>query len=77
MMTLRTPATGSRSAPHATRPQRRTARTADRPTRASGDDARRSRRPDLERQSISFTVGLYLFICVALLLTHVTAGGAS
>lgn len=36
----------------------------------------RPRRPDLERQSLSFTVGLYLFICVALLLAHVTAGGA-
>jgi len=38
--------------------------------------ARRRRTPDLERQSISFTVGLYLYICVALLLAHVTAGGA-
>ena len=37
---------------------------------------RKGRGPDLERQSISFTVGLYLFICVALLLAHVTAGGA-
>lgn len=44
------------------------------PTRTTR--SRRRARPDLERQSISFTVGLYLFICVALLLAHVTAGGA-
>ncbi len=31
---------------------------------------------ELERQSISFTVGLYLFICAALLTAHFTAGGA-
>ncbi|MGK5529798.1 hypothetical protein [Streptomyces sp. URMC 129] len=30
-------------------------------------------RPHLERQAIRFTVGLYLFICAALLLVHYTA----
>ncbi|MFE4464780.1 hypothetical protein ACFRCR_06615 [Oerskovia sp. NPDC056781] len=33
------------------------------------------RRPDLERQSITFTIGLYLFICTALLGTHLLAAG--
>ncbi|MFF3065424.1 hypothetical protein ACFVQ3_12755 [Oerskovia sp. NPDC057915] len=33
------------------------------------------RRPDLERQSIAFTIGLYLFICTALLGTHLLAAG--
>lgn len=46
------------------------------PGRRSAGRRSRGRGPDLERQSISFTVGLYLFICVALLLAHVTAGGA-
>ncbi|MFI2705659.1 hypothetical protein [Cellulosimicrobium composti] len=59
--------------PRATATPTRTARPS---VRAARDDRRRARRPDLERQSISFTVGLYLFICVALLLAHVTAGGA-
>ncbi len=67
-MTQRTPAPETREDPHARRAPHRTLRTSDRA-------ARRGRRPDLERQSISFTVGLYLFICVALLLAHVTAGG--
>ncbi|RXR27024.1 hypothetical protein EQW78_02270 [Oerskovia turbata] len=34
-----------------------------------------ARRPDLERQSITFTIGLYLFICTALLGTHLLAAG--
>ncbi|MFF2623494.1 hypothetical protein [Oerskovia jenensis] len=34
------------------------------------------RRPDLERQSITFTIGLYLFICTALLGTHLLAAGS-
>ncbi|WP_454041050.1 hypothetical protein [Cellulosimicrobium sp. Marseille-Q8652] len=46
------------------------------PARHRPDDRTR-RGPDLERQSISFTVGLYLFIVVALLLAHVTAGGVA
>ncbi|WP_435737109.1 hypothetical protein V5D56_00450 [Cellulosimicrobium sp. PMB13] len=51
--------------------------TTDRRTPARVRPVHRTRRgPDLERQSISFTVGLYLFIVVALLLAHVTAGGA-
>jgi hypothetical protein len=36
-----------------------------------------ARRPDLERQSITFTIGLYLFICTALLGTHLAASGAA
>ena len=44
--------------------------------RAPREERRRARRPNLERQSISFTVGLYLFICAALLTAHFTAGGA-
>lgn len=62
-MTQRSPATETR-----TRPARL-------PLRDPREDRRRARRPNLERQSISFTVGLYVFICVALLLAHVTAGG--
>jgi hypothetical protein len=34
-----------------------------------------ARRPDLERQSITFTIGLYLFICTVLLSTHLVAAG--
>lgn len=60
-MTQRSPATETRT---------RSARLRDAP-----DDRRRTRRPNLERQSISFTVGLYLFIAGALLVAHVTAGG--
>ncbi|MFD4993126.1 hypothetical protein ACFWH7_20830 [Cellulosimicrobium cellulans] len=60
-MTQRSPATETR-----TRPAR---------LRDARDDRRRTRRPNLERQSISFTVGLYLFIAGALLVAHVTAGG--
>ncbi|GED09625.1 hypothetical protein [Cellulosimicrobium cellulans] len=60
-MTQRSPATETR-----TRPAR---------LRDAHDDPRRTRRPNLERQSISFTVGLYLFIAGALLVVHVTAGG--
>lgn len=67
----------SRATTTPTRTARPTVRPTVRPSvRAARDDRRRARRPDLERQSISFTVGLYLFICVALLLAHVTAGGA-
>jgi hypothetical protein len=33
-------------------------------------------RPNLERQSITFTIGLYLFICTALLGTHLVASRA-
>jgi hypothetical protein len=66
-MTLRT--TARPQTPRAHTPRTSTSRT---PTTRS----RRRARPDLERQSISFTVGLYLFICVAVLLAHVTAGGA-
>lgn len=65
-MTQRSPATETR-----TRPARQPLRDA-RTVRPRRD---RARRPNLERQSISFTVGLYVFICVALLLAHVTAGG--
>ncbi|MFE6236318.1 hypothetical protein [Cellulosimicrobium sp. NPDC057862] len=65
-MTQRSPATENR-----TRPAHPTLRDA----RAVRPHRRRVRRPNLERQSISFTVGLYVFICVALLLAHVTAGG--
>ncbi|MHA7133637.1 hypothetical protein [Oerskovia turbata] len=36
-----------------------------------------ARRPDLERQSITFTIGLYLFICTALLGTHLAASGTA
>jgi hypothetical protein len=64
-MTQRSPATETR-----TRPARPTLRDA-----RAGRPPRRRVRPNLERQSISFTVGLYVFICVALLLAHVTAGG--
>ncbi|GLZ78469.1 hypothetical protein Afil01_32760 [Actinorhabdospora filicis] len=32
-----------------------------------------SRRPNLERQALLFTIGLYLFICVALLAVHYAA----
>jgi hypothetical protein len=31
------------------------------------------RRPNLERQAILFTIGLYLFICAALLAVHYLA----
>lgn len=76
-MTLRTSTTPTSTTPTST-PAVRTPRTARRPVprTAARKTRRRARRPDLERQSISFTVGLYLFICVALLLAHVTAGGA-
>ncbi|MEU5978321.1 hypothetical protein [Streptomyces sp. NPDC047315] len=30
----------------------------------------RSKRPNLERQALAFTIGLYLFICAALLIVH-------
>lgn len=71
-MTQRSPATTPTTTPAApvrTRP----ART---PLHAPREERRRTRRPNLERQSISFTVGLYLFICAALLTAHFTAGGA-
>ncbi|MBE7699145.1 hypothetical protein H9623_02335 [Oerskovia sp. Sa1BUA8] len=45
------------------------------PTRTNRAGAAAPRRPDLERQSITFTIGLYLFICTALLGTHLLASG--
>ncbi|MEU6524076.1 hypothetical protein ABZ892_14955 [Streptomyces sp. NPDC046924] len=30
----------------------------------------RTKRPNLERQALAFTIGLYLFICVGLLIVH-------
>ncbi|MCM3534110.1 MULTISPECIES: hypothetical protein [Cellulosimicrobium] len=71
-MTQRSPATAPTTTP-ATPVRARPART---PLRAPREARRRARRPNLERQSISFTVGLYLFICAALLTAHFTAGGA-
>ncbi|MBE9927368.1 hypothetical protein SAMN04487781_0041 [Cellulosimicrobium cellulans] len=71
-MTQRSPATTPTTTPAA--PVR--ARPARTPLRAPREERRRTRRPNLERQSISFTVGLYLFICAALLTAHFTAGGA-
>lgn len=71
-MTQRSPATTPTTTPAA--PVR--ARPARTPLRAPREERRRARRPNLERQSISFTVGLYLFICAALLTAHFTAGGA-
>ncbi|MEV8030191.1 hypothetical protein [Cellulosimicrobium funkei] len=71
-MTQRSPATTPTTTP-ATPVRTRLART---PLRAPREERRRTRRPNLERQSISFTVGLYLFICAALLTAHFTAGGA-
>ncbi|QUB99728.1 hypothetical protein [Cellulosimicrobium cellulans] len=71
-MTQRSPATTTTTTPAA--PVR--ARPARTPLRAPREERRRTRRPNLERQSISFTVGLYLFICAALLTAHFTAGGA-
>ncbi|GLY57702.1 hypothetical protein SAMN05518682_1661 [Cellulosimicrobium aquatile] len=71
-MTQRSPATAPTTTP-ATPVRARPART---PLRAPREERRRARRPNLERQSISFTVGLYLFICAALLTAHFTAGGA-
>ena len=71
-MTQRSPATTPTTTP-ATLVRARPART---PLRAPREARRRARRPNLERQSISFTVGLYLFICAALLTAHFTAGGA-
>ncbi|MBD7980424.1 hypothetical protein [Oerskovia merdavium] len=51
--------------------------TSSLPRRAPEPATRRAdRRPDLERQSITFTIGLYLFICAALLGTHVLAARA-
>ncbi|GAA4068066.1 hypothetical protein GCM10023065_20990 [Microbacterium laevaniformans] len=38
-----------------------------------GQNKNRSRRSDLEGQAIRFTVGLYLFICTALLAVHYVA----
>ncbi len=32
--------------------------------------ADRSKRPNLERQALLFTIGLYVFICAALLAVH-------
>ncbi|MEV4894380.1 hypothetical protein AB0K48_33845 [Nonomuraea sp. NPDC055795] len=32
--------------------------------------AQRPKRPNLERQAILFTIGLYLFICAGLLIVH-------
>ncbi|TFF05075.1 hypothetical protein [Cellulosimicrobium funkei] len=71
-MTQRSPATAPTTTP-ATPVRARPART---PLRAPREARRRARQPNLERQSISFTVGLYLFICAALLTAHFTAGGA-
>ncbi|SHF61319.1 hypothetical protein [Streptoalloteichus hindustanus] len=34
---------------------------------------RKARRPNLERQALLFTIGLYLFICAALLAVHYAA----
>jgi len=44
------------------------------PRTGRGDHA--PARPNLERQSITFTIGLYLFICTALLGTHLVASRA-
>ncbi|KRC42697.1 hypothetical protein ASE27_01835 [Oerskovia sp. Root918] len=44
------------------------------PRAGRGDPA--PARPNLERQSITFTIGLYLFICTALLGTHLVASRA-
>ncbi|MFI6299060.1 hypothetical protein ACIBEJ_46245 [Nonomuraea sp. NPDC050790] len=33
----------------------------------------RPKRPNLERQAIVFTIGLYLFICAGLLIVHYAA----
>ena len=44
------------------------------PRTGRGDHA--PARPNLERQSITFTIGLYLFICTALLGTHLLAAGS-
>lgn len=38
-----------------------------------GQSKKRTPRSDLERQAIRFTIGLYLFICTALLAVHYVA----
>ncbi|MFH8474840.1 hypothetical protein [Streptomyces sp. NPDC018000] len=33
----------------------------------------KTKRPNLERQALMFTIGLYLFICIGLLVVHYAA----
>lgn len=44
--------------------------TFSKPTANSPTTGNKSKRPNLERQALLFTVGLYLFICVTLLVVH-------
>lgn len=60
---------------HPSAPLRAPTRKGSAPPRTNRSGTPVPRRPDLERQSITFTIGLYLFICTVLLGTHLLASG--